>query len=281
MGGCFIVRGVVSAWLVSEGGDNQPTVDSRKTQRPVLFISYSRKDRAFLERLWIHLRPLEVHYRLQRWDDSRIEPGDIWMDEIQKALEIASVALLLVSPDFLASEFINREELPPLFEAAKEKGLKVLWVPLVPCSLKRFPQITKYQSVLPINQTLAEMSVTERERAYATIADIIDDLFDHLEGGSSLRRHEEHVKLSNLGGQGDQSDMQQSMEEGDLYGKRQNFNDDSFTCLQRDSLEEGDVILENNETAITTMKKDLLEKIYRRLHAPGRDSGQVRILEGN
>jgi formylglycine-generating enzyme required for sulfatase activity len=118
---------------------------------------------------------------LQRWDDSRIQPGDIWLDEIEQALARAQVALLLVSPDFLASDFIRRKELPCLFEAAQNDGLIILWVPLLPCSWKRFRQIEQYQAVIPVNPTLAEMGVVERDRAMVGITDHIHDLFEQIQ----------------------------------------------------------------------------------------------------
>jgi hypothetical protein len=118
---------------------------------------------------------------LQRWDDSRIQPGDIWLDEIEQALARAQVALLLVSPDFLASDFIRRKELPCLFEAAQNDGLKILWVPLLPCSWKRFRQIEQYQAVIPVNPTLAEMGEVERDRAMVGITDHSHDLFEQIQ----------------------------------------------------------------------------------------------------
>ncbi len=71
-----------------------------------LFISYSRHDEYWLGKIRTHLKPLESLFGLVRWDDSRIQPGDVWLKEIEGALERAQVALLLVSPDFLASDFI-------------------------------------------------------------------------------------------------------------------------------------------------------------------------------
>jgi formylglycine-generating enzyme required for sulfatase activity len=167
--------------LVTGGGGNPQTSEGWRVQRQELFISYSRKDRAFLEQFWTHLKPLETLYGLQRWDDSRIKPGAIWLEEIEQALSRAQVALLLVSPDFLASDFIQRKELPALFNAAKQDGLKILWLPIRPCSWKRHRQIEQYQSVGSLDPTLAEMDEVKRDRAMVSITDHIHDLFDRIQ----------------------------------------------------------------------------------------------------
>ena len=57
------------------------------------------------------MKPLEQRYGLERWDDSRIRTGMVWREEIEKALASAQVALLMVSTDFLASDFVMRKDL--------------------------------------------------------------------------------------------------------------------------------------------------------------------------
>ncbi len=162
------------------GGQTNPvTGEPSLIERRELFISYSHKDQAFLEQFWIHLSSL-ANYGLKHWDDSKIKPGDIWLEEIEQALARAQVALLLVSPDFLASTFIQRKELPTLFDAAKKDGLTILWLPIRPCSWKRYPQIAQYQSVGSLEPTLAEMKEAERDRAMVEITDYIDDEFKRI-----------------------------------------------------------------------------------------------------
>ena len=140
------------------GDQAQPLqVTAANNDRSQLFISYSHADRPWVDRLQKMIRPLVRSEDLQLWDDSRIPPGAKWREEIEKALARAKVALLLVSDDFLASEFVTNKELPPLLEAAEREGLRILWVCLSPCFVEETP-ISDYQALLSPHQFLDGMS---------------------------------------------------------------------------------------------------------------------------
>jgi hypothetical protein len=62
---------------------------------------------------------------LDCWDDTHIQPGDDWKEEIRTALDRAQAAVLLISADFFASDFIDETELPPLLAAAEAKGVRI------------------------------------------------------------------------------------------------------------------------------------------------------------
>jgi hypothetical protein len=75
-------------------------------ERTQVFISYSHEDAEWLKRLQIMLRPLTRTQIITVWDDNQIRAGSRWREQIKKGLAAAKVAVLLVSPNFLYSEFI-------------------------------------------------------------------------------------------------------------------------------------------------------------------------------
>lgn len=80
--------------------------------RRTVFLSYSHKQAELKDRLLTHLGAAQIESDV--WDDSRINTGDHWRNEIVQALERADAAILLISADFLTSRFILDEELPSL-----------------------------------------------------------------------------------------------------------------------------------------------------------------------
>jgi hypothetical protein len=106
------------------------------------------------------------------WDDTMIEPGAVWKDSIRQALASAKVAVLLVSPTFLASKFIAEQELPPLLEAAKSEGVSILWVPVRPSSYER-TAIAKYQAVHSPEKPLITLSPGLRDKVLVKICEAI------------------------------------------------------------------------------------------------------------
>ena len=113
--------------------------------RTKVFISYSHEDKLTLERLQVHLKPLEREGLVDRWDDTRIRTGQRWKEEIEKALASAKVAVLIISADFLASDFIHSDELPRLLAAEEEEGLVVMPVILSPSRFSRTPSLSNFR----------------------------------------------------------------------------------------------------------------------------------------
>lgn len=76
-----------------------------------VFISYSHDDEAWKEKLLTGLRVLERNKSVILWDAGELTPGSDWSKEIKNDLQKTDIAVLLVSPSFLASDFIVKNEL--------------------------------------------------------------------------------------------------------------------------------------------------------------------------
>jgi len=128
------------------------------------FVSYCHKDRRTLNLFKPFFEQLERAGTLSIWDDTKLRPGDLWQEEIQAALNRASVALLFVSQEFLASPFIANDELPPLLGRAAKKGLQIWWLPLSD-SLYEQTAIAKYQALIDPKKPLLDLTRSARIRA--------------------------------------------------------------------------------------------------------------------
>ena len=80
----------------------------------VVFVSYAHEDVDLLERFRVVLKPLIRAGRLEVWADRDIGVTRVWRTEIDDAMSRAEVAVLLVSADFLASDYVMDVELPRL-----------------------------------------------------------------------------------------------------------------------------------------------------------------------
>lgn len=149
-----------------------------KPSRTQVFISYSHQDAKWLERLRVHLKPLEREHAVQIWDDTKIAPGAGWREEIERAVESAKVAVLLVSADFLASDFIAGDELPPLLSAAREEGAVILPIILSPSRFLRTKGLAHLQSVNSPSAPLIDMTRGEQEAVFVKVAECIEAALD-------------------------------------------------------------------------------------------------------
>ena len=114
------------------------------------------------------IKPLAKNLPVEIWDDTRIRTGEQWRSEIGQALERACVAVLIVSPDFLASDFIEKHELPPLLKAAKQDGLVIVCLHVSHC-LYDETELEKYKHVNDPKRTLDLLSLGERNRELARV----------------------------------------------------------------------------------------------------------------
>jgi len=160
----------------SDAGDiTQPTPETTKPNaepgRDLVFICYSHKDERWLNDLQTHLKPYVRNGSVTAWSDKQIAPGSKWLKEIEVALASTKVAILLVTPYFLASDFIHQNELTPLLKEAEKNNVCIIWIPVRACAYKETP-LKDYQAVIGPEKPLANMKA-ERDKAWVIICEEI------------------------------------------------------------------------------------------------------------
>ena len=148
-----------------------------QSQRKNVFISYSHADAEWLKRLKVHLKPLEREGAIDLWSDEKIHAGLNWKEEISKALKEATVAVLLISADFLASDFIINDELPPLLAAAKKEATVILPVIVGHSSFMENKSLFLYQTINSPDKPVEGMTKADQNAVfynlYKTILSIL------------------------------------------------------------------------------------------------------------
>ena len=139
-----------------------------------VFVGYSHKDRNCLEELRVHLAPYIRADKVACWDDKEINPGTVWREEIETALQAANMAVLLVNAHFLASDFIINHELPYLLASAQSGKMTILSVIVRPC-LFNDTALAQFQAVNSPLQPLSAMIPNERDEVWIKVAEYIKD----------------------------------------------------------------------------------------------------------
>ncbi|MBC7911126.1 MAG: toll/interleukin-1 receptor domain-containing protein [Pyrinomonadaceae bacterium] len=96
-----------------------------KKNKPVVFVSYSHKDKTRKDKLLTHLSVLQKLGRIDLFHDNLIQAGADWEGKIKQSISEAAVAILLITDNFLASDYISRKELPIIRKRQKSGELIV------------------------------------------------------------------------------------------------------------------------------------------------------------
>src|SRR6266566_6135703 len=138
-----------------------------------VFCCYARKDQLLLNELKIHLSPLQRRGLITIWSDIDIDAGAVWEKEIKKHLNTAQIILLLISPDFMASEYCYSTEMQRALERHELTEAHVIPILLRPTIWKDAP-IDKLQ-VLPKDAK----PVTDR-RSWLTEDEALNNVSEHI-----------------------------------------------------------------------------------------------------
>lgn len=151
--------------------------DKKMEKKHSIFISYSHEDNKWLTKVLKYLKPLQRYYNnVDSWSDKEIMASDVWKDEIDKALKKATIAILLISSDFEASDFITNEELQPLLDKAQADGTKIMPLIVRPCAFFEECGLSKYQAVNDPKKPLSGMTEYEQEMALVDMVKTIKEI---------------------------------------------------------------------------------------------------------
>jgi internalin A len=106
---------------------------------PMIFFSYAHEDEALRDELETHLKLLQRQRVIASWHDRKILPGGDWDKEIDNKLEAARIILLLVSADFLASDYSWEKEVARAIERHNNGDARVVPVILRSCDWEGTP----------------------------------------------------------------------------------------------------------------------------------------------
>jgi hypothetical protein len=144
------------------------------TARDKLFVSYSHKDIDWLRKFQTIMSPLLSGGALSVWWDGEICPADRWKSEIDLALASTKVALLMVSPNFLASDFIMSHELPYLLAAADRQEIRLTWILVRTCLYHR-TRLHEFQAVHDVSRPLSKLTDAEQDDVLVAICQLLEE----------------------------------------------------------------------------------------------------------
>ena len=130
-------------------------------------MSYSHLDEVFRDELAKWLKPLERDGIITLWSDQKIAAGNEWDKEIIKELNKCELILLLISQNFLASDYINEVELVKALERHEKKEAMVVPIIIKKCNWKDERRLAKLKG-LP-KDGLPILSWPKEEDAYFDI----------------------------------------------------------------------------------------------------------------
>lgn len=157
-----------------------------------IFIAYSRKDKAYLERLRTYLTPLERNDKIQTWYDGEIVPGSEWEKAIKTHLYSADIILLLISADALASDYFYEKEMTDALNKHKTGQAIVIPVILRPCLWNKNSSLGALQ-VLPTNGK-AVSTWNDEDSANLDIVEGIDKNIQIIKEKRAKQQEEREIK---------------------------------------------------------------------------------------
>lgn len=148
-------------------------IAAKINQQPRIFISYSHLDEQWKDQLVSHLSVLQQQDHLQLWEDRQIGAGDAWRDQIQEAMESSNVAILLISANYLTSQFILSVEIPEVLRRRNREGIHIIPMVIKPCAWSKVKWLSAMNLYPKDGKPLSGVSEHEIDNCLAQLATLV------------------------------------------------------------------------------------------------------------
>ena len=135
-----------------------------------VFSVCTRTDRRWLDRMMPHLQVLSLQNLIDPWDDEQIGPGIDWLQETNKHLLEARVAIIFVSPAFLSSTFVCQNQVPSLLYRHERDGLVLCPLLVKPCLWREVPWLNRLQLRPRDGRSLSTLRSAKADEVLADVA---------------------------------------------------------------------------------------------------------------
>ncbi len=166
---------------MNSGAPAKPTSGS-ENQAIEVFFSYAHEDEELRDKLAKHLKLLERQKVISAWYDGDISAGDEWRQKIEQRLNSADVILLLISDDFLASDFCWGVELKRAMQRHEAGKARVIPIIVREVDWKEAP-FGKLQALPKNARPVANWG--KRDQAFTDIAKGIRKAVEEIRGKKS------------------------------------------------------------------------------------------------
>ena len=153
-----------------------------------VFFAYSRKDTILRERLDVHLSALKRKDFIDTWYDGQIDAGKEWEMEINNNLSKADIILLLISADFIASDYCFKVEMKKAITRHERGDAVVIPILLKPCDWKDLP-FSKIQALPQNGKHITSKHWKDDDHALTEIAQSVRGIVEKLRKNKQQQFH--------------------------------------------------------------------------------------------
>ncbi len=169
------------------------TMTSKPAKVIEVFISYAQEDERLMLKLEKHLATLKHQGYVTFWNNLRINAGKEWDNEINEHLSTAHVILLLISSDFMASDYCTSVEVKQALLRHDAGECRVIPIILRPVNW-RIATVNKLRPLPADGKSVTEWH--NKDKAFVNIAEGIQKVIEEFSADSLMEPSEaSHVPL--------------------------------------------------------------------------------------